>query len=112
MDHPPGLHWVLLEHDPELKRKTYVGYDDQGHPRGAHVEQEVDAILEHNAAMRSFNAGRAFKGDAYKPAASIPLTLMEKLGMGDAIASRDRRFISKILNDSDYAKFRTSDGKV
>jgi hypothetical protein len=110
VDHPPGLHWVLLEEDHEIKRKTYVGYDDQGHPRGAHVEQEVDPILEQNAITRSFNDGRKW-GD-YKPAASIPLTLFEKLGMQDAISSRDRRYISKVLNDGDYSKLRTSDGKV
>jgi hypothetical protein len=110
MQHPPGLHWVLLEEDPEIKRKTYVGYDDKGRPRGAHVEQEVDAILEQNTRLRSFNAGQKW-GD-YKPTASIPLTLFEKLGMQDAISSQDRKYISKVLNDGDYAKLRTSDGKV
>lgn len=112
MDHPPGLHWVLLEEDPEIKRKTYVGYDDQGHPRGAHVEQEVDPILAANARLRSLNAGRTKWGDGYKPSASIPLTLFEKLGMQDAISSRDRKYISKVLNDGDYSKLRTSEGKV
>jgi len=110
MQHPPGLNWVLLEHDIELQRKTYVGYDDKGVPRGAHVEQEVDPILAQNARTRSANAGQKW-GD-YKPGASIPLTLFEKLGLQDAISSRDRRYISKILNDSDYEKLRTSEGKV
>lgn len=110
MQHIPGLHWVVLEHDPEIKRTTYVGYDDKGIPRGAHVEQEVDPILEQNALLRSANAGRKW-GD-YKPSASIPVTLFEKLGMQDAITAKDRKFISKVLNDSDYSKFRTSDGKV
>lgn len=109
-EHPPGLHWVLLEGDPAIKRKTYVGYDNAGIPRGAHVEQEVDPILEANAVLRGMNAGK--KWDTYKPAASIPLTMFEKLGMQDAINAKDRRFISKVLNNSDYAKFRTSDGKV
>ena len=110
MDHPPGLPWVLLEDDTELQRKTYVGYDEQGQPRGAHVVQEVDPILEQNGLLRSFNDGRKW-GD-YKPSASIPLTLFEKLGLQDAINSRDRRYLSKILNDGDYSKLRTSDGKV
>lgn len=111
MNHPPGLHWVLLEHDTELQRKTYVGYDDKGIPRGAHVEQEADAIMAANAKLRSHNLGRRGWGD-YKPAASIPLTMFEKMGLQDAINAKDRKFISKVLNDSDYANFRTSDGKV
>ena len=110
MPHPPGLHWLLLDDDRQLRRKTYIGYDDRGTPRGAHVEQEVDPILEQNALLRSVNDGRKW-GD-YKPAASMPLTAYEKLGMQDAINARDRKYISKILNDGDYSKFRTSDGKV
>ena len=109
-DHPPGLHWVLFEDDCEMMRKTYIGYDDKGIPRGAHVEQEIDPILKQNALTRSVNQGQKW-GD-YKPSASIPLTLYEKLGMGDAIKSRDRRYLSKILNDGDYSKLRTSEGKV
>lgn len=110
MPHPPGLHWVLFDDDIELKRKTWIGYDERGQPRGAHVEQEVDPILEANALMRSMNQGRKW-GD-YKPAASIPLTLMEKWGMQDAFNAHDRKYISKRLNDGDFAKLRTSEGKV
>jgi len=93
-----------------MKRKVYVGYDDKGMPRGAHTEQEVDPILEANSVLRGMNTGK--KWDTYKPAASIPLTMFEKLGMQDAITAKDRKFISNVLNVSDYAKFRTSDGKV
>jgi len=110
MSHPPGLHWVLFDDDREIGRRTYIGYDDKGNPRGAHVEQEADKIIEQNARTRSFNDGRKW-GD-YKPVASVPLTLFEKAGLSEAVQAGDRRFLSKVLNDSDYSKFRTSEGKV
>jgi hypothetical protein len=48
----------------------------------------------------------------YRPLASVPLTFFEKTGLGDAVDAGDRRFISKILNDGDHKKFRTSRGDV
>jgi hypothetical protein len=109
-DHPPGLHWVLFDDDRELGRKTYIGYDERGKPRGAHVEQEVDAILDANQKLLSQRGTDRF-GD-YNLAARVPLTLMEKTGLGDAIAGGDRKYMSKVLNDSDNSKLRTSRGKV
>lgn len=110
VDHPPGLHWVLFDDDREIGRKTYIGYDEKGQMRGAHVEQEVDAIFEANAEAVKLTDGKRF--GEWNRAAGVPLTLMEKTGLGDAIAMGDRKYMSKILNDSDYSKLRTSRGKV
>jgi hypothetical protein len=108
--HPVGLHWALFDNDLELGRRTYIGYDDQGHPRGAHVEQNIDAIIEANSEAEKLTHGKRF-GD-WNRAASVPLTFMEKTGLSEAIDARDQRYISKILNDSDYSKLRTSRGRV
>ncbi len=108
--HPPGLHWVLFEDDREIGRKTYIGYDEKGNPRGAHVEQEIDAILEANQNILNQRGNDRF-GD-YSLAASVPLTFMEKTGLSDAISAGDRRYMSKLLNDPDHSKLRTSRGRV
>lgn len=103
-------HRVFFEHDPEIGRTVWLVFDDKGGLRGAHVEQEVDAVIEANAEAEKATQGVRF-GD-YNRAASVPLTFLEKTGLGDAIDARDHRYISKVLNDSDNAKLRTSRGKV
>lgn len=106
----PELLWLLLEDDPEIRRKVWVGYDRHGVARSAHVEQEVDDILNINAEAEKATHGSRF-GD-YNRVASVPLTFLEKTGLDQAIDSGDRRYLSKILNDADFAGFRTSRGRV
>jgi hypothetical protein len=103
-------HRVLFEHDPEIGRTVWLIFDERGQLRGAHVEQDIDAIVAHNREAEKETHGRRF-GD-YNRVASVPLTFLEKTGLGDAIDQRDRRFVSKILNDSDFSGFRTSRGRV
>jgi hypothetical protein len=104
------LHWLMLEHDAEIGRTTWVGYDYAGNPRAAHVVQEVDPILEANAVAKAATEGRRF--GEWNHAASVPLTFLEKTGLGEAIDQRDKRYYARILNDSDYSGFRTSRGRV
>lgn len=106
----PDLNWLLFEDDPELKRKVWLGYDASGQFRAAHVEQDVDGIIADNAEAEKETHGKAF-GD-YNRVASVPLTFFEKTGLGDAVDAGDKRYISKVLNDSDFRGFRTSRGKV
>lgn len=103
-------HRVFFDYDPEIKRTVWLVFNERGELRGAHVEQDVDAILEANAEAEKATHGARF-GD-YNRVASVPLTFMEKSGLGDAIDGRDQRYISKVLNDSDNAKLRTSRGSV
>jgi hypothetical protein len=105
-----GLHWRFFEYDAEIGRTVWIGYDDHGNPRGAHVEQEIDAILAENAELEKASHGHRF--GEWNLAARAPLTFMEKTGLGEAIDAGDRRYMSKILNDSDHSKFRTSRGRV
>lgn len=103
-------HKVLFDDDREIGRKTYLVFDDRGNLKGAHVEQDVDSIIEANKIATDISSGMRF-GD-YNRIASVPLTFLEKTGLGDAIDAGDRRYLSKVLNDGDYAGFRTSRGKV
>ncbi len=99
---------LLLERDEV--REVWVTYNELGHPIRAVVLQNVDAIVEANKQALDMAAGKKF-GD-YNRVASVPLTFLEKTGLQDAINAGDRRFMSKVLNDGDYAGFRTSRGKV
>lgn len=102
-------HKILFDHDPEIGRTVYLVFDDKGNMKGAHVEQEVDSILDANAEAEKASYGRF--GD-YQRVASVPLTFFEKAGLGDAIDAGDRRYLSRVLNDADNRKFRTSRGSV
>lgn len=103
-------HRVFFEHDPEIGRTVWLIFNERGELRGAHVEQDVDAIIAANREAEKATHGQRF-GD-YNRAASVPLTFLEKTGLDQAIDAGDRRYISKVLNDSDYSGFRTSRGKV
>jgi hypothetical protein len=103
-------HRVLFEHDPEIGRTVWLVFDDRGNLKGAHVEQEVDDIVERNRQEALSTMGNRF-GD-YNRVASVPLTFFEQKGLGDAVDAGDRRYLSKVLNDADFSGFRTSRGKV
>lgn len=103
-------HRILFDHDPEIGRTVWLVFDDKGKLRGAHVEQEVDGIIDANREAEKETHGRRL-GD-YQKIASVPLTFMEKTGLDQAIDAGDRRYLSKVLNDADHSGFRTSRGKV
>jgi hypothetical protein len=103
-------HRVFFEHDPEIGRTVWLVFDDRGNLKGAHVEQEVDDIVDMNRQAAMATMGQGF-GD-YNRVASVPLTFFEQKGLGDAVDAGDRRYLSKVLNDSDFSGFRTSRGKV
>lgn len=103
-------HRVLFDYDPEIGRTVWLVFDERGNLRGAHTEQVVDPIIEANRMMADLNAGKRF-GD-YSLAASVPFTFLEKTGLDQAIDGGDRKYLSKVLNDPDNAKFRASRGRV
>lgn len=103
-------HRVFFDHDPEIGRTVWLVFDERGHLRGAHVEQEIDAILDANAEAEKLTHGQRF-GD-WNRAASVPLTFLEKTGLDQAIDGGDRKYVSRVLNDSDHQKLRTSRGRV
>jgi hypothetical protein len=106
----PSLNWSLFDDDPEIGRKVWLGFDDKGQMKAAHVEQNIDQILEDNAEAEKLSHGQRF-GD-YNRIASVPLTFYEKTGLGDAVDAGDRKYLSKVLNDPDNSRLRTSRGKV
>ena len=73
----------------------------KGQMKAAHVEQEIDQILEANSEAEKQSHGVRF--GEYNRVASVPLTFFEKAGLGEAVDAGDRRYLSKILNNADYA---------
>jgi hypothetical protein len=103
-------HRQFFDYDPELKRTVWLVFDERGQLKGAHVEQEIDDILEGNAMCEIASHGQSF-GD-YNRVASVPLTFFEQKGLGEAIDGDDRLYLGKVLNDADFKKFRTSRGRI
>jgi hypothetical protein len=105
------MSWTLFEHDPLTGRRIYMSLDE-GPPGKTlwRVEIPVDDVIEANAEAEKASHGHRF-GD-WNRVASVPVNIMEKTGLDIAVQARDNRFLSKFLNDSDNAKFRTSRGKV
>ncbi len=103
-------HRVFFDYDPDIKRTVWLVFNDRGELKGAHVEQEVDDIIDENAELEKLTHGNRF--GEWNHAARVPLTFLEKTGLGEAIDGHDQRYVSKVLNDSDNSKFRTSRGRV
>lgn len=101
--------WTFFDYDPETKTKVHFRLLANGGTE-FHIEQDVDLILSANAELEKASHGRRF-GD-WNMVASVPLRMMEKTGLDVAIDMKDDRYISKILNDPDHSRLRTSRGKV
>ena len=108
MDVVDGDGFTLLDRDPLTGRAVWAKAEDGQWV--FRVDQPLDALFtaNHEAAVETM--GRRF-GD-WNRIASIPHHLVYQNGLAEAVAQRDDRFIAKVLNDSDNAKFRTSRGRV
>lgn len=102
--------WELLEWDPQLGRTTWVMFD--GEKTIVRHDYQVDKTLERNAEMRS-HATDGWKGD-WHHVASVPLNLLhdENVGLHKAFQQGDDKHISRFLNDSDNAAWRTKGGRL
>lgn len=69
-----------------------------------------EKLLEDNKA--TFMDTKNTKLGDYVPLARIDDLSMQKLHLSEAIQQKDRKYLSKVLNDPELAKFRTSDLKV
>jgi hypothetical protein len=99
---------VLVEETPDFRRYE-VELDDGTVIR--RTEHKTTAqLLDQNARALNDSMGQRW-GDG-KVVASIPLNLFYASGVAEATRQKDKRFLSKWLNDADHAKFRTFGGKV
>ena len=100
--------WWLFSHDEKLGR-TVWGRDNPDGTTTFRTDYRVDPTVEENKAVRNM-ADAGWKGD-YHRVASIPLNVYYDQ-IAEAVKQDDMRFVSKWLNDSDNAAWRTKDGRV
>jgi hypothetical protein len=100
--------WTLFDHDPELGRTIWhVHQDGMDHFR---IDYDATKIIEQNKA--EFNAApRDWKGDWHK-VASMPHNVLHGSGFEEANQQRDKKWISRFLNDPDNRGWRTKPGRV
>jgi hypothetical protein len=100
--------WTLFDHDFKLGRTVWVRRNPDG-SKTYRTDYRADDTIEANKAMRNA-ASDGWKGDWHK-VASVPLNVFyDKLA--EASLQNDQAYISRFLNDSDNAAWRTKRGRV
>lgn len=100
--------WTLFDHDFKLKRTTWARRNPDGSTT-FRTDYAVDDTIEANTAMRNA-ASKGWKGDWHK-VASIPLNVFHDK-LAEAVKQDDMTYVSRFLNDSDNAKWRSKEGRV
>ena len=100
-----GSDWRLLSHDPDTGVQEW--FLDQGETYLIKKLVPVESILEANNDAQIENMNRPW-GDMGM-AARMPMPIWQKL-LGEAVAEGDDAYVKKVLNNSDYSKFRTKTG--
>lgn len=102
--------WELLEWDAHTGRTVWVMFD--GEKTHVRTDYPVASLIEQNAAHRNATPS-GWKGD-WHHVASIPLNLLHDAdtGLHEAFRQGDDKHISRFLNDSDNAAWRTKVGRV
>ena len=105
--------WVLEEDNPAnaiLGKRVYT--KDLGN--GTAIQRTEyyadDALYDLNAEKAAHQAGTGW-GEG-KAVASMPTQLFFEKELDKAVREGDDRYISRFLNDGDFAKFRTRTGRI
>lgn len=103
--------WELIEWDAHTGRTVWRTYDERGNVV-IRTDTPVAAAIEHNTQARN-DTPAGWKGD-YHRIASIPMQLLydPNLGLNKAVQQGDDKYLSRWLNDSDNAAWRTKEGRV
>jgi hypothetical protein len=105
------MSWSLFEEDALTGRKVWMSLDE-GPPGKTlwRVEMPIDGLVDANAEAEKATHG--IRLPDWNRVASIPTNILEKTQLDTAIQMGDDRYVSKVLNDSDFSKLRTSRGRV
>ncbi len=104
--------WELIDTDLSEGRYTYalIEGDKIKAIRVDVPTTALEQLLYENGEAEKASHGQRF-GD-WNRVASVPLPLLTEIGLDTAIQMGDDKYVSKVLNDTDNAKFRTSRGRV
>lgn len=100
--------WALYSHDPKLGRTVWVLENGDG-TTTFRTDYRVDPTIDENTAIRNMTENN-WKGDWHR-IASVPLNVAHA-ELVEAVNQDDQRYLSKWLNDSDRAAWRTKGGRV
>lgn len=99
--------WTLFAYDQETGRSIWTTWVDG--KITFRIDTPVDHIIQANTADRNGDHPHRF-GD-YVRIASVPLQHFHEAGLADASVQQDDKFMSRWVNDSDNAAWRTREGK-
>ena len=101
--------FTFLERNPVTGTETFFRTEPDGSTT-IYARQDVTELLDVNKALFHEHSHEPMKD--WVPLARFDDVSMQKMNIGRAIAEGDRKHVKKILNDSEYSKFRTSNLKV
>jgi hypothetical protein len=104
----PDASWRLLGFDPATGKTAWMKIEDDGTLKVRTV-MPVDDLLDENAALRQHDSGN-WAGDMHL-VSRVPIHIWQR-ELAEAVKQDDQKYVSKWLNDSDHAKFRTKGGRV
>lgn len=109
--------WSLLRYDPETQVETWV---QKEHISGGgyklhvmEVQKNIPEILEHNDLIRAGQGDNWAKQKHGAVVASVPIAIDNELKRqcGWDGMEYDKKKMNKILNDRDYSKLKTVNGR-
>jgi len=100
--------WYLFDHNEKLGRTVWALNNGDG-TTTFRTDYRVDPTIDANTAQRNL-AQPGWKGD-YHHVASVPLNIFYDQ-LAEASRQQDDKYISKWLNDSDNAAWRSKEGRV
>lgn len=105
----------FLDHDP-LTGRTLVWHELDDGTFGVETVQEIDPVLDHNAALRTSGVNNYIPAIDARLVANIPIGVITKwrndYGIDYYQSFRDpdvERAIDRLLNDKDWYKLRTDE---
>ncbi len=98
--------WELWARDQDTGRTIWSQWIDG--KITFRIDTPVDHIIEAN--KEAINGDHPHRFGDYVHIAAVPLQLHHQSGLAEAIAQGDDRFVSRFINDSDNAAWRTREG--
>ena len=98
--------WKLFAYDQETERSIWSTWIDG--KITFRIDVPVDHIIQANTVDR--NADHPHRFGDYVRIASVPLQHYHEVGLADAMLQQDDKFLSRWVNDSDNAAWRTRSG--
>lgn len=100
--------WELINWDAASGRTVWAMFN--GKETVIRTDYPVAQAIEQNTLHRNA-APNNWKGDWHR-VASVPLNMAHDSGMVEAVTQDDDKWLSRFLNDSDNAAWRTKDGRI